>query len=74
MRLLGHTLSSDVSIHLGGLVVKMILASDRITHAVPHGAARANTKHLQLFSICSEIEKACNHFTVILPVSGSFRF
>ena len=57
MRLLEHTLSSDASIHLGGLVVKMILASDRITHAVPLGAARANTKHLHLFSKCSEIEK-----------------
>ena len=58
MRLLKHTFSSDVSIHLGGLVVKMILASDRITHAVPLGAARANTKHLHLYSLCSEIEKA----------------
>ncbi len=74
MRLLEHTLSSDASIHLGGVVVEGIPASDLITHAVPHGAARADTKHLQLFSICSEIEKACNHFTVILPVSGSFRF
>ena len=57
MRLLEHTLSSDASIHLGGLVVKMILASDRITHAVPLGAARANTKHLHLYSLCSESEK-----------------
>ena len=56
MRLFEHTLSSDASIHLGGLVVKMILASDLITHAVPLGAARANTKHLHLFSKCSEIE------------------
>ena len=57
MRLLGHTLSSDASIHLGGLVVEGIPASDVITHAVPPGAARANTKHLHLFSKCSEIEK-----------------
>ena len=57
MRLLEHTLSSDASIHLGGLVVEGIPASDCITHAVPPGAARAYTKHLQLFSICSEIEK-----------------
>ena len=68
MRLLGHTLSSDASIHLGGLVVEGIPASDRITRAVPPRAARANTKHLQLYSLCSEIEKAYNHFTVILPV------
>ena len=74
MRLLEHTLSSDASIHLGGLVVEGIPASDRITHAVPLGAARVNTKHLHLYSLCSEIEKAYNHFTVILPVSGSFRF
>ena len=57
MRLLGHTLSSDASIHLGGLVVEGIPASDRITHAFPPGAARANTKHLQLYSKFSEIEK-----------------
>ena len=54
MRLLEHTLSSDASIHLGGLVVKMIPASDRITRAVPLGAARANTKHLHLFSKCAD--------------------
>ena len=40
MRLLEHTLSSDASIHLGGLVVEGIPASDLITHAVPPGAAR----------------------------------
>ena len=57
MRLFEHTLSSDASIHLGGLVVEGIPASDRITHAVPLGAARVNTKHLHLFSKCSEIEK-----------------
>ena len=57
MRLLGHTLSSDVSIHLGGLVVEGIPASDRITHAVPPGAARVHTKHLHLYSLCSESEK-----------------
>ena len=56
MRLLGHTLSSDASIHLGGLVVEGIPASDVITHAVPPGAARANTKHLHLKSVCAEIE------------------
>ena len=71
MRLLEHTLSSDASIHLGGLVVKGIPASDLITHAVPPRAARANTKHLHLYSLCSEIEKANNYFTVILPVSDS---
>ena len=65
MRLLEHTLSSDVSIHLGGLVVEGIPASDVINRAVPLGAARANTKHLQLYSLCSEIEKLCNHFTVL---------
>ena len=64
MRLLGHTLSSDVSIHSGGLVVKGIPASDLITHAVPLGAARAYTKHLQLFSICSEIEKVLISFSM----------
>ncbi len=57
MRLLGHTFSSDASIHSGGLVVEGIPASDRITHAVPLGAARADTKHLHLYSICSESEK-----------------
>ena len=57
MRLLEHTLSSDASIHLGGLVVEGIPASDRITRAVPPGAARANTKHLHLYSKFSEIEK-----------------
>ena len=57
MRLFEHTLSSDASIHLGGLVVEGIPASDRITRAVPPRAARANTKHLHLFSKCSEIEK-----------------
>ena len=57
MRLLGHTLSSDASIHLGGLVVEGIPASDVITHAVPPRAARANTKHLHLYSLCSESEK-----------------
>ena len=51
MRMLEHTLSSDVSIHSGGLVVEMVPASDRITHAVPLGAARADTKHLQLLSL-----------------------
>ena len=50
MRLFEHTLSSDASIHLGGLVVEGIPASDVITHAVPLGAARANTKHLHLYS------------------------
>ena len=50
MRLLEHTLSSDVSIHLGGLVVEGIPASDVINRAVPLGAAWANTKHLQLYS------------------------
>ena len=58
MRLLEHTLSSDASIHLGGLVVEGIPASDVINRAVPPGAARAHTKHLHLYSICSEIEKA----------------
>ena len=57
MRLLEHTLSSDASIHLGGVVVEGIPASDVINRAVPPGAARANTKHLQLYSLCSEIEK-----------------
>ena len=71
MRLLGHTFSSDASIHLGGLVVEGIPASDVINRAVPPGAARANTKHLHLYSLCSEIEKANNHFTIILPVSDS---
>ena len=71
MRLLGHTFSSDASIHLGGLVVEGIPASDVINRAVPPGAARANTKHLHLYSLCSEIEKAYNHFTVILPASDA---
>ena len=64
MRLLGHTLSSDASIHLGGLVVEGIPASDVINRAVPPGAARAYTKHLQLFSICSEIEKVLISFSM----------
>ena len=64
MRLLEHTLSSDASIHLGGLVVEGIPASDVINRAVPPGAARAHTKHLQLFSICSEIEKVLISFSM----------
>ena len=72
MRLLGHTLSSDASIHLGGLVVKMIPASDRITHAVPLGAARANTKHLHLYSLCAEIEAylSDDHLLAVLDVDA----
>ena len=64
MRLLEHTLSSDASIHLGGLVVEGIPASDVINRAVPPGAARANTKHLHLFSKCSEIEKVLISFSM----------
>ena len=64
MRLLEHTLSSDASIHLGGLVVEGIPASDRITRAVPPRAARADTKHLHLYSICSEIEKVLISFSM----------
>ena len=64
MRLLKHTFSSDASIHLGGLVVEGIPASDRITRAVPPRAARANTKHLHLYSICSEIEKVLISFSM----------
>ena len=42
----------------------MILASDLITHAVPPGAARAYTKHLHLYSLCSEIEKVLISFSM----------
>ena len=59
MRLLGHTLSSDASIHLGGLVVEGIPASDLITHAVPPRAARVHTKTFTLLGGNASKHRSC---------------
>ena len=62
MRLLGHTLSSDASIHLGGLVIKGIPASDLITHAPSLPGRRRPTQNIYIsFLNAQKLKKVLTH-------------